>query len=343
VVFTNNFTIAEDHARTLDFNRPTGDNFTFSGNIVTNFASAQVNLGIVQLDGGAIITLTGNNSYGSGTIVNGGQVIIGNGGATGSVGSGPVTLNSGTPLLINRTGSLAIPGAITSAGGVTLINSATVTLSSAGNTYVGATTVSNGTLVVTSLGGDLDVEGGTVIVQGSAAVGNLNVPGAMNIDSGIVVATLNPALSPSNTTYTVSGAINHTGGTLELLTTGQALAPGEYFKIFSGPVPGGAAMPIISPGCTVSNGLAVDGSVTVLSAQPLPTSSFSYSAQGRTNIVLSWPAAWTGGAHLQSQTQARTNGLKSAWVDVPGTAALNSFTNAINTAAGCVFYRLAIP
>jgi len=345
VWFTNNLTgyLAQDNARTLEFNRPVGDDFTFSGNIVTNFGSAQANLGIVQLQGGDTITLTGNNTYGGGTLVNAGQAIIGNGGASGAVGFGPVTLTSGTPLVINRTGNLAIPGFVSGSGGVTLINSATVSLSNPTNAYTGATTISNGTLVVSSLGGDLDVEGGTVVVQGTASAANLNVPGTMNIDSGTVVATLDPALSPSNTTYTVTGPINYTGGTLKLLTTGQTLAPGQYFKIFSAAVTGGAAMPIISPGCTVSNGLAVDGSVTVLSAQPLPTT-LNFSILSRTNLVLSWAAPWAGGVHLQSQTDPRTNGLKATgWVTIPGSDAFSSYTNVINTAAGCVFYRMIIP
>jgi fibronectin-binding autotransporter adhesin len=345
VVFTNNFTIGQDSTRTLEFNRPAGDDFTFTGTIRTNFTSPQANLGIVQLQGGNTITLTANNSYGSGTIINAGALIIGNGGSTGSVGTGPVTLTSGNPLVINRTGSLAIPGAITGPGGVQLegVGNATVTLSSAANTYSGATVISNGTLVVTSLGGELEVEGGTVIVHGTTSVSNLTVTGNMNINSGTVVATLDKALSPSNTTYTVSGAINYTGGTLKLLTTGLALTPGDKFNIFSGPVTGGAAMPIVSPGCTVSNGLAVDGSVTVLTAQPLPITA-SFSVLSGTNFVLSWPAAWTGGVHVQSQTRALTNGLSAtAWTTIAGSDAFSSYTNVIGRTAGCVFYRLVIP
>jgi fibronectin-binding autotransporter adhesin len=343
VQFVNNFTIAQDNPRTLVFNRPPGDNFTFGGTITTNFSPAQANMGIVQLQGGANVTLTGNNSYSSGTTVNNGQLIIGNGGSTGSVGAGPVALNSGNPLIINRTGSLSILGAITGTGGLTMLTNATVTLSSAANTYSGPTIVSNGTLVVTSLGGDLDVEGSgsTIIVQGTASTANLNVPGNMNIDSGTVVATLNKALPLSNTTYTVSGTINYTGGTLKLLTTGLALAPGDKFNIFSGPVTGGAAMPIFAPGCTVSNGLAVDGSVTVLTAQPLPTTlSFSL-ASG--NFILSWPAAWAGGVHVQNQTNGLATGLTRNWITIVGSDAYSSYTNVLNKANGTVFYRLVIP
>jgi fibronectin-binding autotransporter adhesin len=350
VVFTNNFTIAEDHLRTLMFNRPVGDDFTFSGTITTNFptAVAVANSGVVRLGslalggGGANMTLTGNNTYGAGTIVDIGQLTIGNGGTSGSVGFGPVTLNSANQLLINRSGTLSIPGAITGVGGVTTIGSATVTLSSLGSTYTGQTIISNGTLVVSSLGGDLNVEGGTVMVQSTFIAANLNVPGNMNIDSGTVVATLNKTTPQSNTTYTVTGNITYTGGKLTLLTADAQVTPGDKFFIFNKPVTGGGAIPILSPGCTVQNNLAVDGSVTVLTSQPLPTA-LTASVVGGTQFNASWPAAWTGGVHLQGQTNTLAQGLRNTnWVDVAGTTTTNVFSSPVNTNRA-VFYRMVIP
>jgi autotransporter-associated beta strand protein len=349
VQFVNNFTLGIDSPRTILFNRPAGDNFTFSGTITTNFASPQANLGIVRLGslalggGGANMTLTGNNTYASGTIVDVGQLIIGNGGSSGSVGFGPVTLNNASPLLINRSGSLSIPGAISGVAGVTLIGSGTVTLSSAANSYIGETIVSNGTLVVTSLGGDLDVRGGTVVVQGTLAAATLNVSSNMNIDSGTVVATLNKTSVQSNTLYNVAGTINRTGGTLQLVTAGAALTPGDKFFIFNKPVTGGASMPIFCPGATVTNNLAVDGSVTVLTASPLPTT-LTVSSAGGTQFNVSWPTEWTGGAHLQGQTNTLAQGLRTTnWVDVAGTSTTNLLSVPINKSSGAVFYRLVIP
>lgn len=339
VQFVNNFTLGQDAPRKLTFNRP--DNFTFSGTITTNFTSPQANLGIVHQNGTGTLTLTGNNTYGGGTIVNSGSLVIGNGGSGGSVGSGPVTLNSGNPLVINRSGSLTIPGAITGSDGVTLIGPGTVSLTSANNTYFGATTVSNGTLVTTSVGGDLNVEGGTIVVQNVNISSNLNVPGNMNIDSGTVVATLNKTTAHSNTTYTFTGTITRAGGSLKLLTAGVALMPGDKFFIFNKAVIGGAAMPIISPGCTVQNDLAVDGSVTVLTAQPIPA--ITTTVVGGTQLNLSWPASWTGGAHLQAQTNSINSGLRSNWVDVAGTDTVNTYSTPINKTNGSVFYRLVIP
>jgi len=271
-------------------------------------------------------------------VINAGTIQVGNGGSTGSLGFGPVT-NYGA-LIFNRTGTLTVPGAVRGIGSVTLIGSGTVALTSANNPIYGPTTVSNGTLVVTSLGGDLNLEGGSVVVAGTAPAANLTVGGNMNIDSGTVVASLNRAASPSNTTYTVSGAINRLGGTLKLINAGPVLQVGDRFTIFNKPTPGGASMPIVSPGCTVSNSLAIDGSVIVTSAQPLPSITSSVSGN---QLTLSWPAAWTGGVVLQSQTNALSKGLSANWITLPGTDTTNTYVSTIARTNGTVFFRLALP
>jgi autotransporter-associated beta strand protein len=336
VIFTNNFPASQDIARTITFNRP--DDFTFSGTITTNFSTPQNYLGIVQQNGAGKLTLTGTNNYGGRTVINSGTIQVGNGGSTGAIGFGPVTDNSA--LIFNRAGSLTVSGAISGGGSLTLIGPGTVALTAANNTLLGPTTVSNGTLVVSSLGGGaLNVEGGTVIVGGTGSIGNVNV-GNMNIDSGTVVASLNRASSPSNTTYTVLGALNHTGGTLKLVNAGPTLQIGDKFRIFNQPIPGGATMPIISPGCTVSNSLASDGSVVVTTAQPLPSITPAVSGS---QLTLSWPAAWTGGVVLQSQTNKLTTGLNTNWVTIPGTDATNVYVTTIAKTNGTVFFRLTLP
>jgi autotransporter-associated beta strand protein len=242
---------------------------------------------------------------------------------------------------------LSIPGAISGTGSVTNVGPGTVTLGSAANTYLGPTTISNGTVVVGSLGGgDLNVEGGTIIVRGTGSIGNANV-GTMNIDAGTVVASLNKAQSPSNTTYTAT-AVNYTGGMLKLYLAGAGpvLAPGDKFTIFSQPVTGGGAMPIVSPGFTVNNNLAVDGSVTIATVVTPYPPSLTPSVSGG-SLTLTWPAAWTGGVHLQGQTNRFTNGfalgLTNTWVNIAGSDLVNSFTTPIAKTNGSVFYRLVIP
>ena len=325
VQFVNNFTLAQDNPRTLTFNRPAGDDFTFSGTITTNFTTPQANLGIVQQNGGDKLTLTGNNTYGGGTVINAGIVQVGAGGASGSLGFGPVTNNA--LLVFNRTGSLAV-GTVTGSGSLTQLGTATVTLTG-----------------VSSLGGDVDLEAGTFGAAPSGFVGSLSVGGNMTIASGVtILAGLNLALSPSNSVYTVTGSINYTsGGTLRLLNSGPFLQVGDKFTIFSQPV---TNMAVVLPGFTVQNDLGVDGSITVTAVTPLTITTTTSGAGGAT-LNLSWPASWTGGVHLQSQTNGITKGLSTNWVTIPGTDLSNTYSATINKTVsptnGCVFYRLIAP
>ena len=71
------------------------------------------------------MTLTNNNTYGSGTVINAGILQVGAGGASGTLGFGPVTDNA--KLIINRTGTLAL-GTVTGSGSLTSLSNATVTL-----------------------------------------------------------------------------------------------------------------------------------------------------------------------------------------------------------------------
>jgi autotransporter-associated beta strand protein len=321
VQFVNNFTISQDNPRTLTFNRP--DDFTFGGTITTNFASPQVNQGIVQQNGTGRLTLTGNNTYGSGTVINAGILQVGAGGGTGSLGTGPVTDNS--LLVFNRTGTLAV-GTLSGGGSLTNLGTGTVTLSGA-----------------SSIGGNVDLLAGTFGAAPVGAVGSLSVGGNLTIASGVtLLAGVNRSLSPSNSVYNVTGLINYTsGGTLKLINGGPLLQVGDKFTIFSQPV---TNLTLVTPGVTVQNDLALDGSVTVATAAPAPTLTVTVSGVGSTTLNLSWPAIWTGGVHLQVQTNTLAKGLSSNWVTIAGTDASNTFSTPINKGTNVsVFYRLIAP
>jgi fibronectin-binding autotransporter adhesin len=319
VQFVNNFTIAQDNPRTLTFNRP--DDFTFGGTITTNFTTAQANLGVVQQNGAGILTLTGNNTYGSGTVVNGGTLQVGNGGGSGSLGSGPVTLN--TQLIFNRTGNLTV-GTVTGAGTLVKRGTGTVTLTGA------------------SSAGAVVLEAGTLGAAPSGAIGSLTVAGDLTIVAGsTVLAGLDRSLSPSNSVFN-AGSITHTnGGILRLINGGPALQVGDKFSIFNQLVPGGASMTIVSPGFSVQNDLAVDGSVTVTGVLPAPT--ITATVTGGTTLNLSWPSAWAGGVLVQVQTNTIAVGLANNWFTIPGTDAGNTYSAPIVRTNGAVFYRLINP
>lgn len=319
VTFTNNFDTSDDQPRTLVFNRP--DDFTNSGNIVSSFSSAQNNLGTVEQRGSGVLTLTGNNTYGGGTLINNGTLQVGAGGATGSVGTG--TINNNTTLIFNRTGSLAL-GRHDGPGSVVKLATGTVTLT--GSNYAG----------------NVDIQAGTFGAAPSGAIGTLTVAGNLTIASGsTIMAGLDRSLSPSNSVYEVFGAIVHTsGGILRLINGGPALVVGDKFSIFSQPVPGGAAMTIVSPGFSVQNDLAVDGSVTVTGVLPPPTITATVTG---TTLNLSWPSAWTGGVLVQVQTNTLAVGIANNWFTIPGTDAGNTYAAPIVKTNQTVFYRLINP
>ncbi len=336
VTFMNSTQIPNDNARTLTFNRP--DDVTFPGNIVTNFASPQSNLGLVVQNGSGTLTLTGTNTYGSGTTINSGAVQVGNGGTRGTLGTGPVTDNGN--LIWNRSDTVSFNGVISGAGSLVKTGAGVLTLG-ATNTYNGPTTVSNGTLVVTggSLAGNLNVEGGTFVPASLSTGGQLTVAGSVTIDAGTILAPLNKALSVTNL---IAGTITRNGGSVVVTNVGPALAVNDKFYLFSGPVSGFTT--VTGAGATWQNNLATDGSITALTVpvtvNPNPTNIVATITGSQ--LVLSWPADHTGWK-LQAQTNTLANGLGTNWVTIPGTAASNTYTTSVAPANASVFYRMVYP
>jgi hypothetical protein len=85
----------------------------------------------------------------------------------------------------------------------------------------------------------------------------------MTVTNTLVTITFNGTGYTTNTTVTsATGAINYTSGTLQLINVGPTLQVGQRFVLFSQPV--AAPIPIVTFGnFTVTDNLAVDGSVTV--------------------------------------------------------------------------------
>lgn len=297
------------------------------------------------------VTLTGNNNIpGSTTIATGTILQAGNGGSSGAVGPGNVA-NDGT-LIINRSVAQSL-GAMSSPNGgfgtFLQLGSGTTTLTGS-NSAAGPTTISNGTLVVSGryLGGDLNIQGGTITAAAVAGnVANIDVAGNLNFDAGTLVIGINKSLIQSNgmvnltnEVFQTAGTATATGGTLKLINAGPAVQVGDKFTIFGQPVTGGGTLVIVSPGFTVANNLALDGSVTVTAVLPRPT--ITSSVVGN-QLNLSWPAAWIGGVHLQGQTNSLAVGIGGNWVTIPGTDLSNTYSVAINPTNPAVFFRLINP
>ena len=137
--------------------------------------------GYVQSDGNGTLTLSGNNSYSGGTMIDSGTLVIGSNTA---LGSGAVTMASGTNLTTTGSGPFAITSAFTLTGGpVTLLGGnagATLELdgvvSGAGGLSIAAGSEGQNVVTLTSgasvFGGGVSVApGNTGLVIGASSTG----------------------------------------------------------------------------------------------------------------------------------------------------------------------------
>jgi autotransporter-associated beta strand protein len=347
VIFCNNWSTPDDLERRLIFNCP--DDRIISGNIVTNFTSPQNNRGIVQLDGYGTVTLTGNNTYASGTVINAGKLQVGNGGTSGNLGYGSVTINSGE-LVFNRSDDVTVSAVIDGPGNVVKMGAGKLTLAAATNTYYGSTVVSNGTLVINgenvasstvvyggrlggtgTLSGLVMLEAGTTLAPGDS-IGTLTINNSLYI-SGNVAIEVNKSLAQSNdVVVAVLGVQNNGTGTLTVANLGPALQKGDKFTLFSQPVGNGGALTVTGGGATWTNNLAVDGSISVATVIGPPTLNY-------TQVGSSLQFSWTGGYKLQAQTNSLSVGLSTNWADYPG-GGTSPVTVPMAVANGTVFFRL---
>ena len=188
-------------------------NLTVAGSNPLTLAGAISGDGALTKNGASTLILTADNSYAGGTTINTGTLQVGNGGATGSVGTGPVLDDAA--LVFNRSGTVAVPGAITGTGSLTQAGAGTLLLTGA-NTYAGGTTIASGILQLGD-GGSTGSIVGNVADSGTLAfdrsdtmtfAGVISGTGAVSqIGSGTTILT-------SDSTYLGGTAI--AAGTLQL-------------------------------------------------------------------------------------------------------------------------------
>jgi autotransporter-associated beta strand protein len=138
--------------------------------------------------GAGTLILTANNTYTGVTTITAGTLQIGNGGATGTLGSGNVVNNAA--LVVNRFDDLPMAQNISGTGTLTKTGAGNLTLSG-NNTYSGGTTVTQGTLQI----GDATLTG---TIRGAVTVNNATLD-FVNADTSFITSIANTAGSAVST------------------------------------------------------------------------------------------------------------------------------------------------
>ena len=101
--------------------------------------------GSLENAGPGTVALTANNDALAGDVtVSGGTLQLGDGGATGSLGSRPVTVASGATFAVKRSGIVTYSNALSGAGSLALVGGETIINGAISNTHTGGVSVSDG-------------------------------------------------------------------------------------------------------------------------------------------------------------------------------------------------------
>ena len=193
--------------------------------------------GVLTQSGAGKTILTGANTYGA-TNINSGILQVGNGGASGALGTGAVLDNAS--LIFNRTGTNTVAGSISGTGSLSQAGSGTTVLA-ADNTYAGATTVSGGGLQIGNGGatGTLGTASSVTLSNNANLVFSKNVDttidknisGDGNVSANItgnLFLTSNISLTGNNEIYlTSTGSISETTGSLAATTLYMSASGGS--------------------------------------------------------------------------------------------------------------------
>ncbi|MES2207138.1 MAG: autotransporter-associated beta strand repeat-containing protein [Pseudomonadota bacterium] len=314
--------------------------------------------------GGAVLTLTGSNTYGGTTLSGGGTLSIA---SDANLGSGTLTLANGELDITGATtvdNAIAITGdswvrtdvAATLSGVISgsseLLKEGTGTLTLTGTqTHTGVTQIRGGTL---SVAGDANLGSDTIVLNG----GTLSVTGAGTIDNAIGILVNDGSISV-NDAVTLTGAFDGSGdftklggGTLSL--AGANTATGATI-ISAGTLSAAAASNLSSGAMTLASGttlnitgatnltqaIALTGNATVSNSAALSLSgvisgSSTLTKDGTGTLTVSNSSNTTSGnTTVSAGTLSLTGNLNSITVGSGATLAGTGTANgAVNIASG---------
>lgn len=215
--------------------RLNGANAITVDNVASAIIAGAVISGAVTKQGPGQLILTGTNTYSGGTTVSDGQLWVGDGGATGSLGSGTIT-NHDT-LLIARNNDYTISNPISGTGFLQQFGTGTTTLTAA-NDYTGPTFVTDGVLRVDNVNGSATGAGSVTVFSGGTLGGAGSISGTVLVQAGGHIAP---------------------GNSIESLAVGALmLNPGSILDFELG-APGSPGITSDLINVTATNGLTLDG------------------------------------------------------------------------------------
>ena len=324
----------------------------------TTFLGVISGTGALNKTGAGTLALRGTNTYGGGTTITAGTLQIGTGGTTGSIAGG--VTNNGT-LAINRSNATTL-GAISGTGALHKLGAGTTTLTGT-NSYLGATTVSAGTLragavntfapasafnIATDATLDLDnfdQSIGSLAGAGKALLGSATLTAGGDGTSTTFSGTLSGSGGLNKTgagTLTLSGfvaagTVTANAGTLVLLPRSGGIGA---INVNGGTLDLGDSFPVVVPTTTLSAGAIVNGTLATSTSFVHTGGTMSATADGmHTGTYTLGGGVLSGTANVFAAVN-QTGGQMSGVVNGPtynlsaGTMSGSTSTSAYNQSGG---------
>ena len=311
------------------------------GDAVT-LANAISGSGTLTQAGSGVLTLTGANSHAGLTTINSGTTLRVEG--TGTLGTGGVA-NEGA-LVFARPGAVTLAGNLSGTGSLAQAGSGTLTISGAATHTGGTSIASGGTLRVTgSLSGDIANAGALVFERATAltyggaisgagtltqaGTGTLTLTGANTHTGGTTISAGRLSIGDGGTTGSVAG--NITNNALLVFNRSDAVTFGGVISGTGGVTQAGTGTLTLTGASTHTGGTSVTaGTLSIAAGATLSSGSTVTVAEGGTLI-------YESGAHAGNNTHvvqgSVTGGVAGGLLRFLGTASAGSgtYTNTAST------------